>query len=329
MRSDLTISPTRPGDGSGCRCWHGEADDSPAVLGLDCRPLFGELELEGFRFEWHAFGLEHAREWRRELPVGCVEIFLNLAGRVRVQAGRSEMSYLPGTAGYYCVGEDDSLRVRRWAEPNHGFLTLALSPEFLRQHLAMHRGALDPVIEEVLKTGRLGRSRVSEPQRLDPSGERLVETLRTPPVASAALRLWYPCKAHELMARFLFRQPDPELFCTRQQHAARERVARVKELLEANLAEPPSLQEIARRVGCSAFHLSRTFSRQTGMTIPQYLRHRRMEAAARLLAAGTHNVTEAAMAVGYNSLSHFSLAFHETFGCCPGLYPWGCRKSGR
>jgi AraC-like DNA-binding protein len=25
--------------------------------------------------------------------------------------------------------------------------------------------------------------------------------------------------------------------------------------------------------------------------------------------------------VGYNSLSHFSQAFHETFGCCPGLYP--------
>jgi AraC-like DNA-binding protein len=25
--------------------------------------------------------------------------------------------------------------------------------------------------------------------------------------------------------------------------------------------------------------------------------------------------------VGYNRLNHFSAAFHETFGCCPGLYP--------
>ena len=33
------------------------------------------------------------------------------------------------------------------------------------------------------------------------------------------------------------------------------------------------------------------------------------------------DVTEAALEVGYNSLSHFSAAFHETFGCCPGLYP--------
>jgi len=32
-------------------------------------------------------------------------------------------------------------------------------------------------------------------------------------------------------------------------------------------------------------------------------------------------VTEAALEVGYASPSHFSQAFHEAFGCCPGLYP--------
>ena len=45
------------------------------------------------------------------------------------------------------------------------------------------------------------------------------------------------------------------------------------------------------------------------------------EQAAELLRAGGHNVTEVAMEVGYNSLSHFSTAFHAAFGCCPGLYP--------
>jgi AraC-like DNA-binding protein len=33
------------------------------------------------------------------------------------------------------------------------------------------------------------------------------------------------------------------------------------------------------------------------------------------------NVTEAALEVGYSSLSHFSSAFREVIGCCPGLYP--------
>ena len=96
---------------------------------------------------------------------------------------------------------------------------------------------------------------------------------------------------------------------------------RVIAILRARFVEPPSLAQISREAGCSAFYLSRTFSQEMGMTIPQYLRQIRMERAAALLRAGTHNVTEAAMEVGYNSLSHFSAGFHELFGCCPGLYP--------
>ena len=57
------------------------------------------------------------------------------------------------------------------------------------------------------------------------------------------------------------------------------------------------------------------------MTIPQFLRRVRMERAAELLRAGRHNVTEAAFAVGYSSLGHFSKSFCEVMGCCPTLYP--------
>jgi len=46
-----------------------------------------------------------------------------------------------------------------------------------------------------------------------------------------------------------------------------------------------------------------------------------MERAAELLLSGKYNVTEAALEVGYSSLSHFSQAFCQTMGCCPGLYP--------
>jgi AraC-like DNA-binding protein len=46
-----------------------------------------------------------------------------------------------------------------------------------------------------------------------------------------------------------------------------------------------------------------------------------MERAAELLRSGRYNVTEAALEVGYSSLSHFSQAFCQVIGCCPGLYP--------
>ena len=92
-------------------------------------------------------------------------------------------------------------------------------------------------------------------------------------------------------------------------------------LLKQDLANPPTLEGLGKKIGGSHFYLSRIFSSQTGKTITQYLRQLRMERSADLLKSGDFNVTEAALEVGYSSLSHFSAAFHETFGSCPGLYP--------
>ena len=149
----------------------------------------------------------------------------------------------------------------------------------------------------------------------------VVSSLAEPPVAKAAQVLWYHSKALELMAHFLFAPKDPEFFCMRQKRVARERVERTKELLKRDLANPPTLEMLGQEVGSSPFHLSRIFSREVGLTIPQYLRNVRMERAADLLRTGRYNVTEAATEVGYASLSHFSKAFCETIGCCPVLYP--------
>jgi AraC-like DNA-binding protein len=158
--------------------------------------------------------------------------------------------------------------------------------------------------------------------RLSSRQQQLLASLREPPVLAAAQALWYQAKALEVAADLFFLTPGgQELFCQRQQRLSAERVEKVIALLRKDLANPPTLEELGKLVGCSQFHLSRTFSTTTGMTIPQYTRQLRMERAAELLRSGKFNVTEAALEVGYSSLSHFSQAFHETHGCCPGLYP--------
>jgi AraC-like DNA-binding protein len=140
-------------------------------------------------------------------------------------------------------------------------------------------------------------------------------------VLASAQRLWYESKALEFAAEFFFSPGEAEPLCTRAARLAAERVARAKAVLLDNLAEPPSLEELGRRVACSHFYLSRTFTRETGLTISQWLRRARLERAAELLRSRKCNVTEAALEVGYSSPSHFSHAFREMFGCCPGLYP--------
>ena len=168
---------------------------------------------------------------------------------------------------------------------------------------------------------RRKRSAIGEVRRLNSALHSWVSRVRKPPVLAAAQPLWYRAKALELACDLLFVAPQEELFCRRHQRLAEERTTQVKRLLSKNLAEPPSLKELGRMVGCSPYYLSRTFSQEAGMTIPQYLRSIRVERAAELLRDGRWNVTEAALEVGYNSISHFSQAFCQTMGCCPAMYP--------
>jgi AraC-like DNA-binding protein len=191
----------------------------------------------------------------------------------------------------------------------------------VRRHLAGNEPGLHPLVRDILEEQSPG-SATAPPARLTPRWQQLLASLREAPVLAAAQSVWYAGKALEVAAEFFYLPPgEPELFCQRQHRLAAERAERVIALLRANLAEPPGLEEIGRQVGCSPFHLSRIFSGATGLTIPQYLRQLRLERAAELLRSGRCNVTEAALEVGYSSLSHFSQAFHEMYGCCPGLYP--------
>jgi AraC-like DNA-binding protein len=284
------------------------------------RPLYGDVDKIGVAIEWHDFRTKHSFNWGRTFHRHSLEFCLNLDGRGAVGCkGGARSDYLPGNSGYYAVG-DEPLPASRQAGDRHQFVTLEFSREHLQKQLAPNEAALEPEIRRIIFNDKNGT--VVAPTRPMSIQQRdVVASLAEPPVARAAQIFWYQSKALELMANFLFAPKDPEFFCVRQKRVARERVERVKEVLARDLANPPTLEMIGHEVGCSPFYLSRIFSREVGLTIPQYLRNVRMERAAELLRTGRYNVTEAATEVGYSSLSHFSKAFCETIGCCPVLYP--------
>lgn len=288
-------------------------------IGEGWRQLHGSYRELGFSFEWHDFTPETAVAWDRSFHPGSVEICLNLTGRGVVAEGKHRLEFAPMTAGFYWQ-ERQRLEATRNAGERHQFLTIELSPAFLREHFSGDEANLHPIVQAVIKeTGTPG---VSEPIRMTAEHQQLVSSLRHPPVFASAQRIWYQAKALEIMVAFLFQAPpEKEFFCQRQKRLSQDRVERVIAILKSNLVEPPSLESLGKQVGCSQFYLSRIFSQEMGKTISQYLRQLRMEKAAELLRSGKHNVTEVAMEVGYSSSSHFSVAFHETYGCCPGLFP--------
>jgi AraC-like DNA-binding protein len=282
------------------------------------RPLYGDVDSMGVAVEWHDFQTARSFNWGRTFHPRSLEFCLNLGGRGEV-GGVAKAEYAPGNSGYYAVS-DEPLPASRRANDRHQFATLEFSRKHLQKQFVESEDNLEPQIRRIIFGGK-DETVVAPTRPMSVQQRAVVAGLAQPPVSKAAQVLWYQAKALELMAHFLFEPRDPEFFCQRQKRVARERVERARELLARDLANPPTLEVLGQEVGCSPFYLSRMFSREVGLTIPQYLRKLRMERAAELLRTGRFNVTEAATEVGYSSLSHFSKAFCETIGCCPILYP--------
>ena len=283
------------------------------------RHLFGDPDGEGLSLAWHDFRADQPLDWGTSFQPHTVEFCLNVDGCGSVGVTQGQSDYVARTSGYYSLF-DEPIPATRCARQRHQFVTLRFSREHLQRELSDSEPHLDPLARRAVFGDKEG-SVISNPRPMNTEQRTLIASLLEPPVPKAAQSLWYQSKALELMAHFLFVPKEPELFCMRQKRVARDRVERTKELLTRDLAEPPSLEQLGQEVGCSPFHLSRIFSREVGLTIPQFLRNQRIERAAELLRTGRYNVTEAATEVGYASLSHFSKAFCETIGCCPVLYP--------
>jgi AraC-like DNA-binding protein len=94
------------------------------------------------------------------------------------------------------------------------------------------------------------------------------------------------------------------------------RLKAIRDLIEARLAEPLLLGEVAGHVGLSRFHLTRSFAAATGFTIQAYLRWRRVERAKSLIQAGLP-LAEASLAAGFSDQAHMTRLFKRMTGVTP------------
>lgn len=304
---------TRPGVFTEARAWNS--------VGPGWCQLSGNFHDFGYSVEWHDFIAQGDLDWSRSFHPGGLEICLNVTGHAEVRVDRQVLELGATTAGFY-VQNGSRLKAFRQGGERHQFATVELSGPFLKSRIQPQTEGWHPLCINLFTKESRPRAAVSESMRMNSEQQQVVGSLRHPPVCASAQPMWYQAKALEIASTLLY-QPSAgeEFFCQRVKRLNRERAQKVRAILKENLAEPPSLEEIGRRVGCSHFHLSRIFTKEMGKTITGCLRDLRLERAALLLHSGKFNVTEAALEVGYNSLSHFTVAFRGTFGCCPGLYP--------
>lgn len=97
-------------------------------------------------------------------------------------------------------------------------------------------------------------------------------------------------------------------------------VARAMSLLEANLAEPPNLVDLAHQVGTNARNLTRIFRHFVGMTVFDFLSQRRLEVARQLVDEGGLQIRQISDRVGYRNPGDLTRAFRRHFGVAPRDY---------
>ncbi|UXI03611.1 helix-turn-helix transcriptional regulator [Photobacterium sp. TY1-4] len=92
------------------------------------------------------------------------------------------------------------------------------------------------------------------------------------------------------------------------------------DILDKEFITPPTITQLAHRIGTNENSLKQWFRKELNTTIHQYIVQQRMAKAAELLNFSTLNISHIAQEVGYANHGHFSAAFKREFGCPPSAY---------
>ena len=107
-----------------------------------------------------------------------------------------------------------------------------------------------------------------------------------------------------------------------------ERIHDVQKYVREHTAEELNREVLAAVAGFSVPHFHRIFTAHVGENIASYVRRVRLERAGRKLRMGAVDITEVALAAGYDTHAAFSKAFKQHFGLSPSEFrQLGCRAA--
>jgi AraC family transcriptional regulator len=104
-------------------------------------------------------------------------------------------------------------------------------------------------------------------------------------------------------------------------------LARVRERVDAELADELRLADLAAAVPLSPYHFSRVFKATTGMTPHGYVMRCRTDAARSLLTRGDLDLDEIARRTGFADGPHLARRFRRRFGLSPAQFRATVRRA--
>ena len=157
---------------------------------------------------------------------------------------------------------------------------------------------------------------------VSPSMSVVLNQLMSFNLNSSVKSIYFKGKAYEMLSLFFNRSEDANIeqcpFLVDEENVAK--LKRAKDIIIAQMAEPPTLQELADTIGLSLKKLKEGFKQIYGDSVFSFLFDYKMEVARKLLESGDYNVNEVGLKVGYSTASHFIAAFKKKYGTTPKKY---------
>lgn len=157
-----------------------------------------------------------------------------------------------------------------------------------------------------------------------PSLQVILQQMLHCPYQDALLNLYTEAKLRELLAVYFSEavlqtgsKKDTGLKISRTD---RDSIFKARQILDQNIAHPPSCVRLARMVYLSESKLTKGFKALFGMPVHAYVIDKRLETALLLFEKGEASVSEVAAALGYGNISHFAAAFKRKYGVNPGKF---------
>lgn len=239
-------------------------------------------------------------------------------GEVYITAGDEEKLLKKGQMIFHKPGEFHNIRATGKDAPNIVIISFecnAPAMEFFENRISSAGDNERVLLARIVE---MAGSAFSTPLD-DPLAERLERFDEVPFGAEQIIGISLEYMLIELIRRGENGTPVRPTSLIRER-SQNEFLSRVQQYLEANIQRRLTLSDICRDNLVGRSYLQKVFREKTGGGAMEYFGNLKIKKAKEMIREGSHNFTEIAALLGYNSIHYFSRHFKKVTGMTPSEY---------
>lgn len=274
--------------------------------------LYGTVDLyEGMRGFFAAeVDLTYSQEmiFRGQLEERYIGIGVLDEGEAKSYKVKSESRVLADPVNCYVDRENTPFFLRMKRGTHIKFIGLYFFESFFLYNAISLYDSFWADAEDVLHTSDAGF----------PELGMIAKHIRSSSLSGEPFRLWLLGQGFSVAALLLDRIRKHAVYSPDRLHTEEKRaICHAKQILRKEIAYPPKLDDLARRVGINRNKMQKGFRCTEGRSVGEYVTHLRMQRALELLEISDLSIEEISKQLGYRCKANFYAMFKKTFGDTP------------